>query len=144
MKGRGVAIFSSQREAEEILGDFMNHIATNPELRPKFVDAATSFRANYSDPDVVVSMVTTVDPPSIKVGDEARAEQVAVDMYMSADDGHKFWQGKLNIPMAMARKKIKIEGPVGVLLKLLPALQPAFGMYRTYLDERGFEEKAQV
>ena len=135
-----MATFSSQQEAEEILGDFMNHIATDPELRPKFVEAATSFRAHYADPDVVVSMVTTVDPPDIKVGPEAKAEKVEVDMFMSADDGHKFWLGELNIPMAMARKKIKIEGSVGVLLKLLPALQPAFGMYRAYLDERGFSE----
>jgi putative sterol carrier protein len=85
-------------------------------------------------------MVTTVDPPAIKVGDGAKAEQVEVDMFMSADDGHKFWLGELNIPMAMARKKIKIDGSVGVLLKLLPAMQPAFGMYRAYLDERGFKE----
>lgn len=137
-----MATFSSQREAEEVLGDFMNHIATDPELRPKFVEAATSFRANYADPDVVVSMVTTQDPPVIKVGEEAKAEQVDVDMFMSSDDGHKFWLGELNIPMAMARKKIKIEGPVQVLLKLLPAMQPAFGMYRAYLDERGFKENA--
>lgn len=139
-----MAIFSSQREAEEILGSFMDHIVSDPRLRPLFVEAATSFRANYSDPDVVVSMVTTVDPPVIKRGEEAKAEDVAVDMFMSAADGHRFWLGELNIPMAMARKKIRIQGPVGVLLKLLPALQPAFGMYRDFLVERGFEEKAQV
>jgi putative sterol carrier protein len=133
-----VATFSSQKEAEEILGDFMNHIAADPDLRPKFVAAATSFRANYADPDVVVSMVTTEDPPVIKTGDEARAETVDVDMFMTSDDGHKFWLGELNIPMAMARKKIKIEGSVQTLLKLLPAMQPAFGMYRAYLDQRGF------
>lgn len=133
-----MATFSSQKEAEEILGDFMNHIATDPDLRPKFVAAATSFRANYADPDVVVSMVTTQDPPVIKIGDQARAESVDVDMFMTSDDGHKFWLGELNIPMAMARKKIKIEGSVQTLLKLLPAMQPAFGMYPAYLDQRGF------
>jgi len=134
-----VATFRSQQEAEEILGDFMNHIANDPELRPKFVAAGTAFRANYADPDVVVSMDTKVDPPEIKVGDAARAATVDVDMFMSSDDGHKFWSGDLNIPMAMARKKIKIEGPVQVLLKLLPALQPAFGMYNAYCAERGFK-----
>jgi putative sterol carrier protein len=139
-----VAIFSSQREAEEMLGSFMDHIVTHPQLRPLFVEAATSFRANYADPDVVVSMVSTVDPPVIKRGEDAKAEKVEVDMFMSADDGHKFWLGELNIPMAMARKKIRIEGPVGVLLKLLPAMQPAFGMYRDFLTERGFEEKTPV
>lgn len=127
-----------------MLGSFMDHIVTHPQLRPLFVEAATSFRANYADPDVVVSMVSTVDPPVIKRGEDAMAEKVEVDMFMSADDGHKFWLGELNIPMAMARKKIRIEGPVGVLLKLLPAMQPAFGMYRDFLTERGFEEKTPV
>jgi hypothetical protein len=65
-------------------------------------------------------------------------------MFMSADDGHRFWLGELNIPMAMARKKIRIQGPVGVLLKLLPALQPAFGMYRDFLTERGFDTPASA
>ena len=60
---------------------------------------------------------------------------------MSSDDGHKFWLGELNIPMAMARRKVKVEGPVGKLLKLLPAMQPAFAMYRTFLTERGHESK---
>jgi putative sterol carrier protein len=89
-------------------------------------------------------MVTTVDPPVIRHGEQAQAEQVEVDMFMSADDGHRFWLGELNIPMAMARKKIRIQGPVGVLLKLLPALQPAFGMYRDFLTERGFDTPASA
>jgi putative sterol carrier protein len=136
-----VAVFSSQEEAEEIFGAFMDYVTSDPELRPKFVAAATSFRAHYTDPDACVSLVTTVDPPVVKRGDAARAEDVEVDMHMSTDDGHKFWLGELNIPMALARRKVKVEGPVGKLLKLLPALQPAFGMYRTFLKERGMEDK---
>lgn len=140
-KDDSVAVFSSQQEAQEIFGSFMEHITTDPELRPKFVAAATSFRANYTDPDCYVSLVTTVDPPVVKVGDEAEAEQVEVDMFMSSDEAHKFWLGELNIPMALARRKVRVEGPIGKLLKLLPALQPAFAMYRTFLKEKGMEDK---
>lgn len=136
-----MAVFSSQEEAEEVFGAFMEHVTSDPELRPKFVAAATSFRANYSDPDCQVSLVTTVDPPVVKRGAAAAAEDVEVDMYMSSDEGHKFWLGELNIPMALARRKVRIEGQIGKLLKLLPALQPAFAMYRTFLKERGMEDK---
>lgn len=136
-----MAVFSSQQEAEETLQAFLTHITSDPELRPKFVAAATSFRANYHEPDCFVSLVTTVDPPVVKSGDAAKAEDVEVDMYMSTEDGHKFWLGELNIPMAMARRKIKIDGQIGKLLKLLPAMQPAFGMYRQFLAERGLESK---
>jgi putative sterol carrier protein len=136
-----VAVFSSTQEAEDILSKFMEHITTDPELRPKFVAAATSFRANYHDPECTISLVTTVDPPVVKSGDAAKAEDVEVDMFMSADDAHKFWLGELNIPMALARRRVKVEGPIGKLLKMLPALQPAFAKYRTYLEERGMADK---
>ena len=136
-----MAVFSSQEEAEEVFGAFMEHVTSDPELRPKFVAAATSFRANYTDPDCAVSLVTTVDPPVVKRGDAAKAEEVEVDMFMSTDDGHRFWLGELNIPMALARRKVRVDGPIGTLLKLLPALQPAFALYRTFLKERGMEDK---
>jgi len=71
----------------------------------------------------------------------AAAEQVEVEMFMSTDDGHRFWLGELNIPMALARRKVRVDGPIGTLLKLLPALQPAFAMYRTFLKEQGMEDK---
>jgi hypothetical protein len=79
--------------------------------------------------------------PVFNSADEARAAQMDVAPFMSADDGHTFWLGDLNIPMAMARRKVKIEGPVGTLLKLLPARQPAFGMYRDFLVEQGMAHK---
>ena len=136
-----MAVFSSPEESEDVFGKFFEHVTTDPQLRPKFVAAATAFRVNHTDPDSAISMNTTFDPPVIKVGDAARAEEVEVEMFMSADDGHKFWLGSLNIPMAMARRKVKVEGSVGKLLKLLPAMQPAFAMYRDFLKEQGLEGK---
>lgn len=134
-------VFSSAEEAEKVYLAFFEHITTHPELRPKFVEAGSSFRANYTDPDSAVSIDASTDPPQVKVGDEARAATVDVQLFMTADDGHKFWCGELNIPMAMARRKVKIEGSVGTLLKLLPAMQPAFGMYQEFLVSLGMADK---
>ncbi len=134
-------VFDSAAEAEKVYAAFFTHITTHPDLRPKFVEAGASFRANYTDPDSAVSIDASVDPPEVKIGDEARAARVDVQLFMSADDGHKFWLGDLNIPMAMARRKVKIDGSVGTLLKLLPAMQPAFGMYREFLTQQGMADK---
>ncbi len=139
-----MAVFSSTEEAEKIFGEFFAQVTMDPGLRPKFVAANTSFRANYADPAATLALDTTVDPPVVTVGEAAKAVAVEVEMVMSSDDGHKFWLGELNIPMAMARRKVKVEGPVGKLLKLLPAMQPAFAMYRTFLEERGQESKLDV
>ncbi len=134
-------VFSSSGEAEKLYGAFFEHITMDPDLRGKFVEGGSAFRANYTDPDSAFSIDASVDPPVVKVGDEARAATVDVQLFMSADDGHKFWLGDLNIPMAIARRKVKIEGSVGTLLKLLPALQPAFGMYRDFPMQQGMSDK---
>lgn len=134
-------VFSSAEEAEKVYGAFFEHITLHPELRAKFVEAAASFRVNHTEPDSAISIDASQDPPVVKAGDAARAEAVDVALFMSADDGHKFWLGDLNIPMAMARRKVKIEGSVGTLLKLLPAMQPAFGMYRDFLIGQGMADK---
>ncbi len=136
-----MSVFSSSDEAEKLFGAFFEHITLHPDLRGKFVEAGSAFRANYTDPDSAVSIDASVDPPAVKVGTAARAAKVDVELFMTADDGHKFWLGDLNIPMAMARRKVKIEGSVGTLLKLLPALQPAFGMYREFLTQQGLTDK---
>jgi putative sterol carrier protein len=136
-----VPVFDSAEEAEKIYAAFFEHITLHPELRSKFVEAGSAFRANYTEPDSAVSIDASTDPPVVKVGDEARAAPVDVALFMSADDGHKFWLGELNIPMAMARRKVKIEGSVGTLLGLLPAMRPAFSMYRDFLIGQGMADK---
>jgi putative sterol carrier protein len=136
-----VPVFSSAEEVEKIFVAFFEHITLHPDLRPKFVESQASFRVNYSAPDSALSIDASVDPPAVRAGDAARAAQVDVALFMSADDGHKFWLGDLNIPMAIARRKVKIEGSIGTLLKMLPALQPAFGMYRDFLVQQGMADK---
>lgn len=136
-----MATFSSTEEVEKVFGDFFDQITLDPDLRPKFVAAATSFRSNYSDPDATISLVTTVDPPRVTRGQDARDEQVEVELTMTADNGHLFWLGELNIPMALARRKVTVQGPKSTLLKLLPAMQPAFALYRQFLIDNGHADK---
>ena len=134
-------VVSSTQEAEDVFATFMEEVSSSDDLRPKFLKANTSFRVNYVEPACVISLDATQDPPVVKSGDAARAADVQVEMSMSADDAHKFWLGELTVPMAMAKKKITVQGPIGKLLKMLPALQPAFSRYRAYLQERGMQDK---
>lgn len=95
----------------------------------------------YTGPDALFLLDCTVDPPVVYAGEEAAARESELKLSMSADDGHKFWLGALNVPMALARKKVKVEGPVGKLLKLLPAITPAFEQYQTYTATKGYPVK---
>lgn len=134
-------IFSSTEEAASTLGKFIEEVAVDPELRPKWVSSGVAFRMNYTDPELVLVLDATQDPPVVRQGDAAKASDVSIDLYMDTDSGHNFWLGELNVPMALARRKIKVSGPIGQLLKLLPAMQPAFAKYKDYLANSGFNSK---
>ena len=42
---------------------------------------------------------------------------------MEADTAHRFWLGRVNVTVALARGQIKAKGPVAKILKLVPADQ---------------------
>lgn len=134
-------IFSTSEEAAATLGKFIEEVAVDPELQPKWVASGVAFRMNYTNPDLVLVLDATQDPPVVRQGDAAKASDVSVDLFMETDAGHNFWRGELNVPMALARRKIKVTGPVGQLLKLLPAMQPAFTKYKEFIAGSKYEGK---
>jgi putative sterol carrier protein len=58
-------------------------------------------------------------------------------MTMESDTAHRFWLGKVNVTVALARGQIKAKGPVTKILKLIPLVRPAFPRYRAMLEEAG-------
>ncbi|MFJ9390464.1 SCP2 sterol-binding domain-containing protein [Nocardioides sp. NPDC101246] len=132
-----MTVFSSAEEMYSVFTPFMQSLTTDPVVGRKFVAANTSFRVNHTDPDGVFLLDATVDPPRLYVGDEAEGKSAEVDLTMSAEDGHKFWLGQLNLPVALARRKIKVDGGVAKLMGLVPALQPAYALYRAHLESIG-------
>ncbi|MFE3003389.1 hypothetical protein ACFXG4_51750 [Nocardia sp. NPDC059246] len=130
-----MAIFSSADQVYRHFGPYLEALMVDPVIGPKFAAAKTSFRVSYSDPDTVFVLDATQNPAVVTMGDAARELPAEVELSMSADDGHGFWLGKVNIPMAVARRKVKVDGPVTKLLGMLPAIAPAFGEYRGYCEK---------
>ena len=56
---------------------------------------------------------------------------------MDADTAHRFWLGKVNVTVALARGQMKAKGPVAKILKLVPLTKPIFPRYRAILEESG-------
>lgn len=127
--------FSTADEVYATIGAFLQEITQDPTMRPKFVASQTSFRVTYTDPDAVMVVDCMQDPPVVTLGDANTPAEI--DLAMSADDGHAFWMGKLNMTVALARKKVQVAGPMSKMMKLLPAMRPAFPKYNEFLAERG-------
>jgi len=131
--------FESSDDMYAVFTPFMQSLTTDPVVGRKFVAAKTSFRVNHTDPDGVFLLDATVDPPVLYVGDAAVGREAEVDLTMSAEDGHRFWLGQLNLPVALAKRKVKVSGGVTRLMGLVPALQPAYELYRKHLVGIGRE-----
>ena len=61
-------------------------------------------------------------------------------MPMDADTAHRFWLGKVNVTVALARGQMKAKGPVAKILKLVPLTKPIFPRYRAMLEESGRQD----
>jgi hypothetical protein len=132
--------FASTDEMYGIVTPYLQSLTTDDVVGPKFVAANTSFRVQYTNPDGCFLLDATHNPAVLTTGEAAQTGAAEVALTMSADDGHKFWLGDLNLPIALARRKLKIDGPVTKLFGLLPALQPAYAKYKEHLAAIGRPE----
>ena len=132
--------FKDTAEVYAVQGAFLDELTKSADLGPKFAQAHTSFLVDYSDPSARILVDCTQDPPLVTC-DPPDGAEAEIGLHMSADEGHKFWLGKLNLTAAMARRKVSISGSMGKALKLLPAMRPAFARYKGFLIENGHADK---
>src|SRR5215217_4938158 len=57
------------------------------------------------------------------------------DVPMRSEVANKYFQGKENVAMAIARRRIKSGGDVKAALALMPVTKPVFAQYRAMLEE---------
>jgi hypothetical protein len=131
-----MGLFESSEKFEEVLGGFFRQLADVPPIADKLLASKLVIRFAYSDPNVVLVVDCSGDQIEIRPGDtETKAE---VEMSMSADIAHKFWFGKVNLMAALTRRQMVAKGPIPKIMKLLPAIKPAYAIYPKYLQENGY------
>jgi putative sterol carrier protein len=133
-----VSVFEDAGEVYAYIGK-MFEIAV---VEPTFVEATKGT-------DLVVLLTQTdpsatilIDFPGQKVlfGGAAAGVKSTVQLRMSSDNAHRFWQGRLNFTLAMAQRKVKLDGKRSLALKLLPLTTPLFDTYKSTLREAGRDD----
>ncbi|HKN93561.1 MAG TPA: hypothetical protein VJU60_04440 [Thermoleophilaceae bacterium] len=130
--------FKSPQEFREVVDRVFTIMSRDPEMGPKLRDAETPQRFEFPDVDMVVN-ITYADGGG---EDCLRWEwsddvdwQPEVGMVMDSDIANRYFQGKENVAMAIARRRIKTSGNVKKALALIPITKPVYARYRAMLEE---------
>jgi hypothetical protein len=135
--------FQNEQEVYDTIGKLFEGLRDDAELFPKFQNADTIVRYEFREPDsqITVKMLAG-EPGQVDFGPSEMEPEVT--MSMEADTAHRFWLGKVNITVALARGQIKAQGPVAKILNLVPLVKPVFPRYEAQLEEQGRTDLAQA
>jgi hypothetical protein len=130
--------FSSRDEFREVMDQIFTMMSEDPEMGPRLQDADVPQRFEFGDVDLVLNARAAADgePGCLhwEWTDDVPWEPT-VRMSMSSETANRYFQGKENIPVAIARRRIKTGGDVRAALELLPITKPVFARYRSWLEE---------
>jgi hypothetical protein len=130
-----VAPFRSAEEFREVLDRTFGLMSTDPEMGPKLRDADTPQRYEFPDLDLVVN-VTAGDEANLRWewSDDVPWEP-EVEMTMDSEIANRYFQGKENIAIALARRRIRSKGNTKKALALIPVTKPVFARYREMVEQ---------
>ncbi len=138
-----MAVFEDAASVYDTLGRLFAEIGEDEELFARFCAADTIVAYEYTDPDATVTVRLRCDEePRVDFGDSDLEPEVR--MRMSADTGHRFWLGGVNVTVALARGEITASGPVAKILKLVPLTKPVFPRYKRLLLDQGRADLAEA
>jgi hypothetical protein len=128
-----MSTFRSPKEFREVMERIFSLMDEDPEMGPALRDADVPQRFEFEDLDLVVNIrAATPDEPTnlVWVWSDDVAWTSKVQMKMSSETANRYFQGKENVAMAIARRRIKTGGDVKAALALMPITKPVFAHYR--------------
>jgi putative sterol carrier protein len=128
--------FKDEEDVYRFIGRLFQELAADPELAPKFKKANTTVQYQMRDPESQITVEMRPDREmQVDLGPSELEPEVV--MTMEADTAHRFWLGKVNITVALARGQIKAKGPVAKILRLVPLVKPSFKRYEQMIQDAG-------
>ena len=128
--------FKSEQEFREVMDKTFVIMSEDPEMGPQLRDADTPQRFEFTDLDLVVNIrAGRSDEPNLawEWTDEVDWEP-KVKMAMSSETANKYFQGKENVAIAIARRRIKTGGDVKAALALIPITKPVYARYTEVVE----------
>jgi hypothetical protein len=127
-----MSVFKSVDEFREVMDRAFKLMSDDPEMGPRLREADTPQRFEFPDLELVVNIrAGDSDEPNLtwEWSDQV-AWEPKVKMAMNSETANRYFQGKENVAIAIARRRIKAGGDVKAALAILPITKPLFEHYR--------------
>src|ERR671933_1695189 len=121
------ASFTSPREFKQVIDRVFEMMSDDPDMGPKLRDADVPQRFEFPDVDMVVNIRAAGDGEDGNLHWEWTDDvdwKPKVRMEMSSETANRYFQGKENVPMAIARRRIKAGGGGKGAVLLGPITKP--------------------
>jgi hypothetical protein len=124
--------FKSPKEFREVMDKTFAIMSEDPEMGPQLRAADTPQRFEFTDYEMIVNIrAGEAGEPNLtwEWSDDVQWEP-KVKMTMSSDTANRYFQGKENVAIAIARRRIKAGGDVKAALAIIPIMKPLHARYR--------------
>ena len=125
--------FESTEQLKEIFETFWALAKKEEEVMAKMTKSKVVVRFDIEQPEIHVT-INFRDPTedgtygTLKFDSDVEPEMT---VWSTSETTNKFWQGKLNTTIAMARKQVKMQGSIPKALGLLSKIKPLFDIFPT-------------
>ena len=113
-------------------------MSEDADMGPKLRDADVPQRFEFADVDLVVNIRAAQPDEEGNLHWEWSDDvdwEPKVKMAMSSETANRYFQGKENVAMALARRRIKSGGDVKAALSLIPITKPIYARYREFVED---------
>jgi putative sterol carrier protein len=133
--------FESKEQMQEVFKKFWVKVIEQTETMEKLAKSQVVVRFDIDDPTFQFTINFRDPGPNGEIGtisfDSDVEPEIAV--WSKSETTNKFWQGKLNTTIAMARGKVKLDGSVAKALGLLSKIKPLYSLFPEVLKEEGLD-----
>jgi hypothetical protein len=130
-------MFTGDGEFRAVMDRVFAMMSEDPSMGPKLRAADVPQRFDFPDADLVVNIRPARDGEDGNLHWEWTDDvdwEPRVRMTMSTDTANRYFQGKENVAMGIARRRIKAGGDVRAALEILPLTKPVFERYRAMVQ----------
>jgi len=128
--------FRSAAEFRAVIDEVLSLVSEDPDAGPRLRDAGVTQRLEFSDVALVLNVRPGEDSNLHWEWHDDVSWEPRVRLTMTSQVANRYFQGRENFAMALARRRIRHAGDVKGALMLLPIMKPVYPRIRALIEAR--------